>query len=91
MQPLLSVLTQPLTDLGAVHAVKEAAKEAPEAVLELWRSSQQLRWMPDLMHAFQHQVRDGARGPGLSAAAAAAVAAFHHQLPGSLEIIIEFP
>lgn len=59
LQPVLDVLTQPLTDLGAVHAVKEAACEAPELVIELWRHGQQLRMARDVMDAFKHAVRGG--------------------------------
>lgn len=56
LQPLLSILTQPLTDLGAVHAVKEAARDAPDMILELYRHSMQLKWIPEVLHTFKHQV-----------------------------------
>jgi hypothetical protein len=56
LQPVLDILVQPLSDLGAVRAVKETVADAPERVLEVWRQSQHLKMVQDLLHKHQHLV-----------------------------------
>ncbi|KAL6756410.1 dynein heavy chain, N-terminal region 2-domain-containing protein [Haematococcus lacustris] len=58
LQPALATLTQPLTDLVAVYAVKDVIALVPTLLAELAAKSQHLRLARDVMDTHKHQLPD---------------------------------